>query len=246
MRIHGAALTNTGLARSTNEDCIVFENRHEAVSMTHPRSFSCELTRNCVLTVADGMGGHNAGEQASQYASTWLSERLNLAKSERDIEVLLKAVNRQLYEMASTDRAMLGMGTTIAGILVSQDRVMWFNVGDSKVFRFRNNYLRQLSIDDVPIITVAKQSTHTITQALGGARSFVEIDPHVGSEPVVAGWRYLLCSDGLTDVLSVEAIERAMLDDDFVALGTLLGLVVEAGAPDNISAIAVTIDGNAK
>ena len=127
------------------------------------------------------------------------------------------------------------MGTTVAGLVVTSDRTIWFNVGDSRVYSVRQEFLRQLSVDDVPAWQGA--GGHVITQALGGAYEYTEIDPHVGARTNGPGRRYLLCSDGLTDVVPLEAMERAMADDDVSFVGALLDGALAAGAPDNVSIV---------
>ena len=76
------------------------------------------------------------------------------------------------------------MGTTVAGALVRQERLTWFNVGDSRVYRYRENRLRQLSIDDVPTTARSERKLHRITQAIGGISQFADIEPHIGTEPL--------------------------------------------------------------
>ena len=147
----------------------------------------------------------------------------------------MRAVNRELFAAADDEPALRGMGTTVAGIVAMRDRTVWFNVGDSRVYSVRQGFVRQLSVDDVPAWAAA--GSGRITQALGGADAYLDIDPHAGSESTRAGRRYLLCSDGLTDALPLETIERALSEDDRGVVDELLERTLAAGAPDNVSIV---------
>jgi serine/threonine protein phosphatase PrpC len=144
-----------------------------------------------------------------------------------------------------------GMGTTVAGLLFRQSGHLHFNVGDSRVYRFKAGFLRQLSIDDVrsPAADPAegRRGSTVLTQCLGGAVAMSEIAPHVGTEPVVAGWRYLLCSDGLTDMVPLERIEAILNEhaDDPDAVAALLAAALAGGGEDNISIIVATMSASA-
>ena len=80
-----------------------------------------------------------------------------------------------------------------------------------------------------------------MTQALGGAPQFIDIDPHIGTEPLADGWRYLICSDGLTDVVSASTIEGIISDSDETSVRILLDATLAEGAPDNVSIVMITV-----
>jgi serine/threonine protein phosphatase PrpC len=99
-----------------------------------------------------------------------------------------------------------------------------------------------VSIDDVPDPNAdPEHRSQTITQALGGAATFLEVAPHVGTEPLVLGWRYLLCSDGLTDMVNIASIEDSIVEDDGVTVVKLVDKAMSAGGKDNISIVLVRI-----
>ena len=243
MKISGAAITNTGGARTTNEDCVVAGSWIEQRSMIVPYSFEFSQPRSDVVLVADGMGGYRAGGCASiMAANAFLLNYQALTCGPDTLALFLKRINRSIFDASAQDMNLRGMGTTVAGIVCKADSLLWFNVGDSKVFRFRDAFIRQLSFDDVgPRVLFPGASKPGLTQAFGGGSRFIDIEPHIGTEPLVHGCRYLLCSDGLTDVVSSADIERIISDSDEVTVQMLLDTTLEKGAVDNISIIMITV-----
>ena len=239
-----AAVTHRGAVRARNEDTIIVDQWICGDSMAAPRKSAHDFSCATLLLVADGMGGHAGGREASRRAARAMVRLMPGDGGGPEIPDALRAVNRELFADAAADPALGGMGTTVAGIVTLADRVVWFNVGDSRVYSVRREYIRQLSVDDVP--ARAGSGGGGITQALGGADMYLEIHPHVGSESNRPGRRYLLCSDGLTDALSLETVERALLasGDDRDIVGNLLERTLAAGAPDNVSIILASVREN--
>lgn len=238
-----AAWTHRGKVRERNEDTIVVGDfRAGADGMEAPRSVECALREPVLCLVADGLGGHQAGEEASALAARLLAEKIG----EEDDELgsgtakLLREVNRAVFEAAAKPPGRRGMGTTVAGMLFAPGGIRWFNVGDSRIYRYRDGFARQLSVDDVP--PEAPRSGR-ITQALGGAHGFVDITPHVGREELNAGWQYLICSDGLTDHLDVRRIEDVLGEagTGAAAASRLFDLAMEDGGRDNISIVLAKV-----
>ncbi len=132
--------------------------------------------------------------------------------------------------------SVIGMGTTAVGLLLAADRAIWFNIGDSRLYRQRGTRLEQLSTDDVP----PGPRSGIITQTLGGARSFMPIAPHLGGEHLHIPSRWLLCSDGLTDMVDESELEQAIALSDEEALGAMFTQAMAAGGADNVSIILVS------
>lgn len=242
MIIRGAAVTNAGKVRPTNEDCVVVGSWREQRSMIVPYSFEFCEPRSDVVLVADGMGGYRAGEFASNMAADAFLLNDQALTAPDSLSVFLKGINRSIYDASVEDMNLRGMGTTVAGLICNAESLLWFNVGDSKVFRFRDAFMRLLSVDDVgPREVIPGASKPGLTQALGGGSRFIDIEPHIGTEPLADGWRYLVCSDGLTDVVSVPAIEEMISETDEVTVQTLLDTTLEKGAADNVSIIMITV-----
>jgi serine/threonine protein phosphatase PrpC len=207
--------------------------------MSEPRRSRHDSTEPLVVALADGMGGQAAGEVASRYVVQRLAaQRL---ESEGEIAEALAAINVELYAAMASNPELTGMGTTVAGLVLTASRVLWFNVGDSRVYRDQDGRLQQLSIDDVP----AGPRSGIITQTLGGAPAFVPVSPHIGCEALVLPARYLLCSDGLTDMLDAGQIAHAMAATDADAVGALFTEAMQAGGADNISIVLASIAASA-
>lgn len=239
------AVTHRGSVRARNEDTIVAGRWIRSDSMTEPRQSTHDLADGALALVADGMGGHVAGREASRQAAGAIVRLISGDMGPAAVHGVLRKVNSELFAVAADDPALRGMGTTAAGIVVTAGRTVWFNVGDSRVYSERQGFLRQLSVDDVPAGAVP--GSGRITQCLGGGHLYLEIDPHVGSVATRRGRRYLLCSDGLTDAVPLEAVESALAKDDESLVVDLLERTLAAGAPDNVSIVLATVrpgDGN--
>jgi serine/threonine protein phosphatase PrpC len=243
LHIAATALTHRGRVRESNEDSVVVAGWVSELEMSAPRRSRHALTETLLFAVADGLGGHACGEIASRSTV----KRLGAAKvsAETDcIAALLGEINADLYAAMRRDRSLLGMGTTVAGLVLSAGHALWFNVGDSRIYRERGGRIEQLSIDDVP----PGPRSGIITQTLGGGVSFVPVAPHIGverlSEPgSLPRARWLLCSDGLTDMLDDAEIERALAASDEEAVGALFAAAIAAGGHDNISIVLVSASG---
>jgi serine/threonine protein phosphatase PrpC len=228
-----AAVSHRGRVRAGNEDSITVAGWVSDVEMSAPRRSRHALSESPLFAIADGMGGHAGGEIASRYAVKRLAEQA--CEGAADIAIRLAAINAELYQTMRADRSLLGMGTTVAGLLLSATRAIWFNVGDSRVYRQRGARLEQLSIDDVP----PGPRSGLITQTLGGSRAFLPIAPHIGEHELVLPSRWLVCSDGLTDMLGDAELERAMAASDEDALRAMFAAAMQAGGADNISIMLV-------
>ena len=230
------AFTHEGRLRESNEDSLTVAGWVSDVAMSAPRRSRHELAEPLLVAIADGMGGHAAGEVASRYAIKRLAAE-PFSGSAAAVSGTLGTINAELYQSMAADRSLLGMGTTVVGLLVTARRVVWFNVGDSRLYRVRGGELVQLSVDDVP----PGPRSGMITQTLGGAPAFMPISPHVGAADLSPPSRWLLCSDGLSDMLADAEIERAMASSDEDALRALFTQAMQAGGVDNISIIVASV-----
>ena len=228
-----AAVTDPGRTRRHNEDAYVIE----------PPLFA----------IADGMGGAQAGEVASRLATAALKESHPNGGGERRISDLIQEANRRVYDRSSSDPNTSGMGTTITVALVENDTVSFGHVGDSRAYLIRDNRMEQLTEDHSLVNELLKTGklsreeaeTHpqrsVITRALG---TDPDVDVDTFSVRAEGGDLFLLCSDGLTDMVSersiLDVVERNREDID----GALRALVKEAnrgGGQDNITVVAFEI-----
>ena len=239
--IEVTAFTHRGLLREHNEDSITIAGWVSDVAMSGLRRSRHELAAPLLCAVADGMGGHAAGEIASRYAIKRLAAEPFAAAEASAVAAALAAVNAELYQTMRSDRSLAGMGTTVAGLLLAAGRALWFNIGDSRIYRHRDGSLRQLSIDDVP----AGARSGIITQSLGGALAFAPVDPHIGVGDLEIPSRWLICSDGLTDMVDAAEIEHCMAGSDEQAAGRLFEAALPAGGADNLSIVLASVGGHA-
>ncbi|MFD9353212.1 PP2C family protein-serine/threonine phosphatase [Streptomyces sp. NPDC060031] len=237
------ALSHAGLVREHNEDSLVIGPWTLCATVTdNPQTLVFPLGRPLVVAVADGLGGHPAGEVASALVVRRLSTlgpSLDGASALRDAVDLC---NDEVYSAARGHPALTAMGTTVAGVLVLADSLLAFNVGDSKVYDVAPGGLRQVSVDDSPPPAPGQRTTSAVTQTLGGSRVFGAVTPHVASRTLSVGERYLVCSDGLTDPVPDEEIEALLrVNEDGRAAFALWKAAIDAGGPDNITLALVRI-----
>ncbi len=218
-----AAASETGLVRRNNEDA--------------------GYSGRWLFAVADGMGGHAAGEVAS--AAVIESLRAHDADVGADalLEVLGHAVteaNAEVARRATEDSSRFGMGTTLTAMLWSGDVAALAHIGDSRAFRRRNGRLRQITEDHVlgNLVSNAGPLAPVLSRYLDGRP---DRSPDLGLRELCAGDRYLICSDGLSPVVSTEAIDTvlATATNPADAVRQLVALAEESGAPDNVSVIVI-------
>ncbi|MGH8835752.1 MAG: PP2C family protein-serine/threonine phosphatase [Actinomycetes bacterium] len=226
-----AARSDVGLLRDENEDS----------GYAGPR----------LLAIADGMGGQAAGEVASSTvidAITPLDAELDSSALLDTLEQAVSVANNRLREMIEKDPKLDGMGTTLTALYWTGARLGLVHIGDSRAYLLRDGELTQLTHDHTFVQSLldegritAEQAEHhphrsLIIRALDG-RGKVELDLSV--REVRPGDRYLVCSDGLSSVVSHETIERTLCDGSVeYAVETLVDLALRAGGPDNITCIA--------
>ena len=234
MSYHWAVATDRGRIRKINEDAM------------YPPS-SGKSDGPTIVLVADGMGGHIAGERASAVAT----ERA--VESKGSLKERVEAANIAIFEEIDEHPELAGMGTTMTLFELGEDAVIRFaHVGDSRAYLYRDGELTQLTTDHTVVaeylrrgtITPEEVATHPqrslITRALG-LQADLEVD--TGQEPVRPGDRLLLCSDGVNAMIDDEAIAASLtLETPEEAVWDLVEKANRAGGHDNITAIVVQVD----
>ena len=249
MEIKAHGLTHVGKQRQHNEDAYLVANEAK------------------LYLVADGMGGHAAGEIASRIAVDSISEFILHTKEDdgtwphaydehytRSTNRLMAAVrmaNTRVLEAMRKDARLRGMGTTVVACLADEDTMSVAHVGDSRAYLVRDGRLSRLTNDhswvfeqvQAGMLTEEEAEKHplrnVITRALGGA---LHVSPDASEVASKAGDVYLLCSDGLTGMLPEEEILRVVndnLDDLERACQQLIDHANERGGLDNVTAILV-------
>jgi serine/threonine protein phosphatase PrpC len=246
----GYGLSDVGRKRQSNEDAYFLDDRLG------------------LYVVADGMGGHAAGEIASQEAveavfgmvKRGIGELRELVDpvSEEDsraasrlMESAIQGATYMVFSLAEMDREKSGMGTTISALLILGDYAVIAQVGDSRVYRVLDGGVEQLTEDHTLIAwqikqglitpAEAKKSPHrnVITRAVGN-RDYVQVDTHlIGLQP---GIRFLLCSDGLHGYLHDDDIVPVVSLGGEKAVAKFIKLANDRGGKDNITAILLEID----
>jgi len=249
-QITAACDCQIGRVRSNNEDNFCFDGKCLDVcneGLVQPLVMQKAEKKGAVFAVFDGMGGENYGEAAAFAAAktmcapvSVLLQRLMPAEAGwlRLVDRLNTAVVRAAGKL-HTER----MGTTMAALCCAADRVSVCNVGDSRVYRFRENALNQLSRDHVEKGASGTRRKAPLTQHLGIDPQDMRLEPHIETWPSAQGDRYLLCSDGLTDMLTDEEISDIMgkNGDAAACAASLMQAALDHGGRDNITVIVCAI-----
>lgn len=235
-----AAFTHRGRVRPANEDAISIGTRVLTRDMSAPVVMTAP-DEGCLLMVADGMGGHAQGALASRAVLDYLVAAVGRLSNPETCAEAIESANQHLYTLMERHDAV-GMGTTLVGAFLTPKALLTFNVGDSRSYLFSAGRLIQLSHDDVADEgnnRSGHRRSHAITQALGGSSFPVTIEPHISLEaPLGTDETLLLCSDGLTDMVSDQATAKVLDTNDPVqSLRKLVAMAFAVGAIDNISLI---------
>lgn len=239
MHIECGARTDQGKVRTSNED-----------------SFVANLP-SAIFLVADGMGGHAAGEIASRMTAEKIEEILSEGQAADSREELLRSAvekaNTSVHEAQKAQAECRGMGSTLTVLTVSGDSYAIAHVGDSRAYLLRNGALIQLTQDHSVIWPLYKSGVITkddisrnprknlITRSIG-TQPQVEADVETGS--ALEGDLFLLCSDGLTDVLSDGDLSGKLLNQDLNPqrlCDDLVDAAIAGGGPDNVTVIIVRL-----
>ena len=230
--------TDPGKVRSHNEDSVTIINNEN---------------KEYLLAVADGMGGHKAGEIASSIAINHLTESFYKMPSLKDkdsaiewMRTVVQEINNKIFEYTDTNPDSKGMGTTLVMAIKTDDYILFGNIGDSSGFVIKNSTLHKVTKDHTLVnllvstgeLTEEEAKYHprknVLMRALG-ANNPIEVDIF-DVDTSVKG--IFLCSDGLTNMLTAEQIEKALNDEDQSIEDTVLKLIKKSnsrGGTDNIS-----------
>jgi serine/threonine protein phosphatase PrpC len=235
LQFNAIAQSDLGLVRDGNEDSALISNN--------------------LIAVADGMGGHAGGEVASAIAINTLEKLLPvIADTNIDIDSredlflnISYEVDAEILRVSKEKPELSGMGTTLTALSLTDDQVDLLHIGDSRCYRWRDNKLEKLSYDHTVMQELLDQGRLTpeevfdhpqrslLTQALMGDSG---IDPVLMSYEVKTGDKFLLCSDGLTNVLSeLELVKIIKVTDEDKLLDQLIKETKAKGAPDNITIV---------
>jgi serine/threonine protein phosphatase PrpC len=199
-----------------------------------------------IVAVSDGIGGHRAGAEASQEVVKALAACPSITSIA--VTTALDRVSRELCARGRREPECAGMGATIAGIASGPDGIFVFNVGDSRVYKFSRHRLIQVTRDDSEAEELIRAgflkrdqvrpgNLHALTRAIGGRAVPVEVRPHIHALSVAARARFLVCSDGITDMLSHDILQETIATAMAPAatVRRLFHLAMDAGGLDNLT-----------
>lgn len=239
-------ISDVGLKRTNNED-IVLLNGDFYRDNAYQSTFTLNDNARMAAIVADGMGGHAGGEFASELAAQSFQtfvETLPATVDTATLHNLIKSWATDAHYMIKHKGEEMpqfyNMGTTFVGLLFYNGSVSWINIGDSRIYRFRDGILRQLSTDH-SMREKKKDPTipsNIIYNALGvGDSVFADVEDI--TQKVIPGDKFIICSDGLSDMADDETIESVM--ENGGSAPELVAAAKEAGGKDNVSVIVVEI-----
>jgi len=252
LKISSAGKTDIGLKRKNNED------RYLIMDNSDNRYDIDRLGK--MFAVADGMGGHLAGETASRMACDALLEYYNEDSSENQLspETLLArlknrihAASKQISSFAFENREYAGMGTTLSVLMLHKENALIAHVGDSRIYRLRSNEFKQLTADHTQVQELVNMGQltpeeaayhplrHILTHAVGRKQSSGAV--YTCIEPLQKKDVFLLCSDGLHDMMSDDEIKKVLLKGPSpqAACEKLVAQALKYGGKDNVTVVVV-------
>ncbi len=229
--IHCWAATHVGSVRDNNEDAYLTSGQdvdHALASWEGP------LNPDGWALVADGMGGHAAGEVASDLAIRCLASLLPTLSSTKEVAAAIEAASMALFGAMKARPELSGMGTTIAGVRLLSGSALIFNAGDSRIYHQLGGSLRQVSQDHVV-------GGYMLTKCLGGTSVREPVEPFARALDLPPGSSVLLCTDGITDELSDADISQLLQAGS--PADALVQAAVASGGRDNATAVVLQLAG---
>lgn len=250
MIVESVCISNTGKIRGKNEDNVYFNGRwleQDNSGLKYPLSAKASTLDDPMFAVCDGMGGENAGEIASYIAVSSIdyireSHKKKLLGVSEFLKRMITFVNDEVFNY-SVENNMGRMGSTLASIMFRDDLAYVSNVGDSRIFRLRNNSFLQMSVDDVELLPANAKHKPRLTQHIGLDPNEIALEPHISKSDLKKGDIFLICSDGITDMLTNVEIYNIIRSRASIrsAIEELLKKALENGGRDNISAVICRI-----
>lgn len=243
MKVEIDALCQKGLVRDNNEDALSVGG---IILRDNVTNFTVDISEGgfFYLLVSDGMGGHEDGEEASEFTLNELKEKfeqkqIGANSFEDDMRKMTNTISTQLNQMAAEKGQQLPMGCTLTGIVWHYGKIWLVNAGDSRTYRYRNGMLRLLTIDETERgITGDPNAEKYLLNCIGagqeGRLTIIDMEGKLLEDDIL-----LICSDGLTDMVTDEQLEEALEEGNTAA--DLYRLACEGGGVDNVSVILARI-----
>lgn len=244
-----ACKTDLGRVRENNEDKFEYYLPEDDATLA---------SKGQIFLVCDGMGGHAAGQIASELAAkTFIDTYLHHPATEPDaaMRASVLAANRFVTDVGRLIPARKGMGTTLSGLILLQDQAYTVQVGDSRIYRLRNGELVQLTHDHTWVDEAIRRGMitpeegenhpykHVLTRAIG-AEGDGQLVPDIENDRLIQSDVYLLCSDGLINHVGDEEIASTLATfAPSEAAWRLVGAALQGGGSDNCTVMVVRVDG---
>jgi len=240
--VRAIVVTDLGNIRTNNEDVGLFFRVAEG---------SIEKKKGCLLLVADGMGGHNAGEVASRMAAETISHEYVKQNGtvEKSLHKAYELANGRIYEMSQRNKSMKGMGTTCTSLVVVEQTIYFAHAGDSRAFILKNGSISQITEDHTYVQELVKNGEITpeeahvhpkrniLTNAMGTKPS-LRIDTGKFALPFEEKDRLMICSDGLYDYITNDELARILGGNSLRDTAhELVNLAKQRGGHDNITVV---------
>lgn len=246
MKLNITAASYVGCVRANNEDMVLVDRkfiRNDKYWTMHDLAESDRY----LIALADGMGGHNSGEVASemtlhnlQYYFSDLPSALSTGDFNEALFDWLQSINNIIESKGIVEPRFQGMGTTLVALAYYGGHFFWLNCGDSRIYRYHDHELRQLSTDhSLNNLTGRPGHSNIITNCIGGGCKMSYFDIVECTTDMVSGDEILLCSDGLTDMLSDEQLIELLASG--CDASKLCHAAEEAGGYDNVTTAVIKI-----
>lgn len=239
MKINVYGASSVGRVRKLNEDSFSFD--------------SSRGDKGSIFLICDGMGGHKAGEIASQYASIKIVEYFYKSAQKDILSKLnesIRIVNREIYNLSQKDSSKRGMGTTVVVVVIFENSLYFSNVGDSRAYLLRNGLIRKITKDHSWLEEKISEGVLSPSEARNNPNKNIitkcvgfepDVEPNIGSIIIKEGDRLILCSDGLWDELNDFKIKEMALSNSDLKK-SVEGLIYAAegnGGKDNITVVGI-------
>lgn len=244
MKIKAVAFSTKGI-REHNEDSFLLNNIIGGTGLEDSIE-SIEIEdENCIFAVADGMGGHKAGDVASRFVVTSVKESFSKEETiDSDfVEEKLKELHKKLSEKGIADGTP-NMGSTFVGLVYQEGNSGFFNVGDSRIYRFRNGFIQQLSHDDSLSEIIPDAPKNIIINAMGAGIPEIEVESRFSKSVAVSNDVFLICSDGVHGYISEDEMEE-ILSGNYSLVEKARQIVNKAldnNSDDNSTAVIVKLE----
>lgn len=246
MKLNIYAASNVGCVRENNEDMILV-NRCFVRNNDWSGEVNLGGRERYIIALADGMGGHKGGEVASSdvlvnldYFFNDMPSDLSVADFNEAIYEWLSSINNIIASKGHSDSRYYNMGTTLVAFVYYDSEFFWMNCGDSRIYRLHEGHLTQLSTDhSLSTLMGSAEHTNVITNCIGGGCDTSYIDIVTCTSDVHVGDTFMLCSDGLTDMLSDQQIQELL--NNGADANALCNAAIEEGGFDNVSVCVIKV-----